>query len=134
MVSVATVSDAVRYPDALVTCTKGAGGSYVVPGVIVVFEVLSPTSGRVDQIEKLREYQAVASIRRYVILECASVGLTVLERTDGDTDWTVIMLTTGDTLRMPEVGIEVPVTELYDDVDLPGASNADHPAPAEGRP
>ncbi len=44
------------------------------PGVIVVFEVLSPTSGRTDRIIKLREYQAVASIKRYVILDYGSVG------------------------------------------------------------
>ncbi len=74
---VATIGDAVRYPDGLVTCTRGPGTDRVVPGVVVVFEVLSATSGRTDRIDKLLEYQAVPSIRRYVILEHTSVGLTV---------------------------------------------------------
>src|SRR5271156_2605795 len=72
---VATIGDAVRYPDALVTCSKVAGEARLVPGVVVVFEVLSPTSGRTDRIEKLREYRAVSSIRRYVILEQTGIGL-----------------------------------------------------------
>jgi Uma2 family endonuclease len=115
---VATIGDAVRYPDALVTCTKGPGTDRVVPGVVAVFEVLSPTSGRTDRIEKLREYQAVPSIRRYVILEHTSVGLVVHSRLRGDDPWIATPLTDGDILHMPEIGIEIPVAEFYEGTDL----------------
>ena len=71
-----------------------------------------------DRIVKVREYAAVPSVLRYVILEHASMGLTVLERSAGDPKWTVSTLTEGDILPLPEIGIEVPVTELYDGVDL----------------
>jgi Uma2 family endonuclease len=114
----ATIGDAVRYPDALVSCTRGPGSDRVIPGVVVVFEVLSPTSGRTDRIVKLREYRAVSSIRRYVIVEYAGIGLMSLERTNGSDDWTVTALASGDILRMPEIGVEVPVAELYEGVDL----------------
>lgn len=116
---VATVGDTVRYPDALVTCTKVPGTAHLVPGVVVVFEVLSPSSGRIDRIEKVREYRAVSSIRRYVILESASVGLTVFERRDAGDNWTASTLTEDDVLQMEEIGVEVPVAELYQDVELP---------------
>lgn len=115
---VATIGDAVRYPDSLVTCTKVPGSSYLVPGVVVIFEVLSPTSGRTDRIVKLREYRAVSSIRRYVILEYTSIGLLVFSRANGANDWTATALTAEDTLRMPEIGIEIPVAKLYRNVDL----------------
>src|SRR5271154_2611969 len=36
-VGVATIGDAVRYPDALVTCDKVAGEARLVPGGVVVF-------------------------------------------------------------------------------------------------
>lgn len=124
---VATVGDAVRYPDALVTCTQAPGTANLVPEVVVVFEVLSPTSGRTDRIEKVREYRAVASIRRYVILEHTSVGLTVFERANGEEEWRATALTGDDILRMPEIGIEIPVAEFYEDVDLPHASSQDSP-------
>jgi Uma2 family endonuclease len=117
---VATAGDAVRYPDALVTCTKAPGADRLVPGVVAVFEVLSPTSGRVDRIEKLLEYRMVPSIRRYVILEHASVGVTVHERANGDDPWTTTALTADDVLAMPEIGIAVPVAEFYEDTDAAG--------------
>jgi Uma2 family endonuclease len=116
---VATFGEAVRYPDALVTCTRGPGTDYLMPGVVVVFEVLSPSSGKIDRIDKLREYLAVPSIRRYVILESQSVGLSVFEREEGGQDWRAKPLIAEDTLVMPEIGIEVPVTEFYEEVDLP---------------
>ncbi len=126
---IATIGDAVRYPDALVTCSRGPGTDRVIPGVVVVFEVLSPTSGRTDRIEKLREYRAVPSILRYVIVEYAGVGVMVFERANGDDDWTATALAADEILRMPEIGIAVPVAELYEGVDL---LQDDDGAPATG--
>jgi Uma2 family endonuclease len=40
---VATVGDAVRYPDGLVTRSAITGDEYLTPNVVVVFEVISPT-------------------------------------------------------------------------------------------
>ncbi len=120
----ATVGDAVRYPDALVTCAKFPGSALLVPGAIIVFEVLSPTSGRADRIDKLREYRAVPSIRRYVILEHLSADLTAFSRVDGTADWTAIALTVDETLDMPELGIAIPVHEFYESVDLSGTPPA----------
>jgi len=111
---VETVNKAVRYPDALVTCSKFENADHVIPGVVIVFEVLSPTSGRVDRIVKVREYAVVPSIRRYVILESSSIGLTVMERSGPDQVWQTTVLTQDDTLRMPEIGTEIPVTEIYE--------------------
>ncbi len=115
---VETVNKAVRYPDALVTCSKLTFEDRLVPGVAVVFEVLSPTSGRIDRIVKVREYVAVASIRRYVIVESTSIGLTVMERAGPDEVWRTTVLTSEDTLRMPEIGIEIPVAEIYEDISF----------------
>lgn len=115
---IATVGETVRYPDGLVTCTPTRGDDHLVPGVVVVFEVVSPTSGRTDRIIKVREYAAVASILRYVILESSSIGLTVLERQPDAKKWTASTLTSGETLPLPELGIEIPVAELYEDVDF----------------
>ena len=121
---VTTIGDAVRYPDALVTCDKLSGQDRTVSGVVVVFEVLSPTSGRINRIVKLREYRAVETIRCYVMLEHSSVGLTVFTRRHADEDWTARALTSEDTLQLPDIGIEIPVADLYEDVDLSEAAAA----------
>jgi Uma2 family endonuclease len=90
---VETVNNAVRYPDDLVTCSKFDLTDRTIPGVVVVFEVLSPSSGRVDRIVKVREYAAVPSIRRYVILESTGVGVTVMERAEPAEAWRTTVLT-----------------------------------------
>jgi Uma2 family endonuclease len=115
---IATIGDAVRYPDALVTCTKGPGTDRLMPGVVVVFEVLGPSSGRIDRIEKLLEYRAVPTIRRYVILGHSSAAMTVYARANGDDPWTATALTGDDVLSMPEIGIAVPVAEFYEGTDV----------------
>jgi hypothetical protein len=79
---------------------------------------ISPTAGRIDRIEKVREYAAVPSIRRYVMLETMSAGLLVLHRQKADDAWMVAALTIDDMLELPEVGIKIPVAEFYEDRDF----------------
>ena len=121
---VATIGTAIRYPDALVTCSPFDRQAMTVPGVVVVFEVLSPKTSRTDRILKVREYAAVPSIRRYVILEATSVDLTVMEREQAEETWRATTLTSGDTLRMPEIGIKIPVAEFYDGLDFQAETTA----------
>lgn len=116
---VQTVGKAVRYPDALVTCSEFKGTDRLIPGVVVVFEVISSSSGQMDRIVKLREYGAVASIMRYVTVESAAMGLVVYSRLSGELPWSATALTKGDVLAMPEIGVEMAVEELYDGADLP---------------
>ncbi len=115
---VATVGDTVRYPDGVITCSPMAGTSRLAPNPVVVFEVIGPTSGHMDRIVKLRGYAAVASIRRYVIVESASAGLTVNMRQAAGQRWTATSATADETLMLPEIGIEIPVAELYEGVEF----------------
>jgi Uma2 family endonuclease len=110
------VAGRIRYPDASVSCTQGRPGDTIVPAPVVVFEVLSPTTSRVDRIEKLREYQATLSIQRYVILEQDSIAAMVFSR-HGD-EWAVSALTEADVLRMPEINVELALAEIYADVEF----------------
>ena len=108
----------IRYPDAFVYCTPASPTETVIKDPVVVFEVLSPGTSRTDRIEKLQEYQATASMRRYVILEQDGVAAMVFER-HGD-DWDARALTAGDVLRMPEIGAELPLADIYADVTFDG--------------
>lgn len=123
---VETINKAVRYPDVLVTCSNVNGTAHLASDVLVVFEVAGPGSDVVDRITKVREYAVVQSIRRYVITESSGIGLTLLERAAPDQPWQATALTREDSLRMPEIGIEIPVSEIYeglsfsDEGDAPG--------------
>lgn len=115
---VQTIGKTVRYPDALVTCSPFKGTDRVIPGVVVIFEVLSPGSGHIDGHVKVEEYAAVPTIRRYVILESSRAGLTVRERSDPAQPWHKFPLTIDDILRIPELQLEIPVSELYQRVSF----------------
>ncbi|WP_428538758.1 Uma2 family endonuclease [Rhodopila sp.] len=106
----------IRYPDAFVFCTPVASNTTVIRDPVVVFEVLSESTSRTDRISKLREYGATPSVQRYVILEQDAIAAMVFVRKD--TDFIAETRTTEDTLRMPEIGIEVPMVEFYAGIDL----------------
>lgn len=121
---VATVADVVRYPDAVVTCSRFDRSEHLVPAPVVVFEVVSPASLRTDRVVKLREYQAVASVRTYVIVESDAPAVTALSRERGGEMFRATGLTEGDDLELPSIGVSIPITELYAGIDF-----GDGPAP-----
>lgn len=115
------VAGSIRYPDGLVVCTPGANGSTLVEDPVVVFEVLSNSTASTDRITKNHEYAATPSILRYVMLEQDRIGATVFSRAGGD--WVGHVLREDAVLDMPEIGIAVPLAELYEGIALGAAED-----------
>jgi Uma2 family endonuclease len=111
------VAGRIRYPDAFVACGALAVADTVVREPVVVFEVLSPGTSHTDRIDKLREYQATPSIRCYVIVEQDSMAATMFSRRDGG--WDAQVLTQSDDLSLPDIGVAIPLAEIFADVGLP---------------
>ncbi|MCB8878953.1 Uma2 family endonuclease [Acidisoma cellulosilytica] len=110
------VAGRIRYPDAFVICTPVANEALVVAEPVVVFEILSRSTAATDLFAKNAEYRATPSIQRYVILEQGKAAAMVFTR-EGE-NWLSEILTDKDVLPMPEIGIEIPLTEFYIDIDL----------------
>jgi len=110
------VAGRIRYPDGFVTCSPGPSTSTVVHDPVVIFEILSPCTSSTDRIVKNAEYRATPSVQRYVMLEQDRIGATVFTRA-GD-DWIGHILLEDARLEMPEIGIEIPLAELYEGVVL----------------
>ena len=111
----------IRYPEAFVYCSPVPPGTTVIREPVVVFEVLSASTSRTDRITKLREYQGTPSIQRYVIPEQDAIAATVFSRLG--VDWTARPLTGGETLQMREIGIDLPMIDIY--ADAPGTADPD---------
>jgi Uma2 family endonuclease len=122
-----TASKAVYFPDALVTCTEYDGESPTVPGAVVVFEIVGKTRDSInrDHVEKVADYATVPSILRYVIIESKQVLLTVRERATGTDPWKTPtrLEKLEDVLILPEIGIEIPVADLYKDIKFSGRAS-----------
>ncbi|HKM64021.1 MAG TPA: Uma2 family endonuclease [Acidisphaera sp.] len=107
----------IRYPDALVSCSPGPRNDTVIEHPVVVFEVISEGTARTDRFDKLRAYFATPSIQRYVIVEQTSAAATLFVRNAAA--WQAIPLTAEDTIPLPEIGIELPIAELFVDIAFP---------------
>jgi Uma2 family endonuclease len=111
-----------RYPDGFVVCSPVARNATVVRDPVVIFEVLSESTAGIDLVTKNQEYSASPSVQRYIVLTQDAVGGTMFERVAAD--WVGHLLGADSVLHMPEIGIELPLAELYDGVDIATADAA----------
>lgn len=110
---ISTIGQAVRYPDVMIATDVDAGTDRLITEPLVVFEVVSPSSSRIDHTIKLREYRAVPSILHYVVVNNTGPDLTVYGRSPGELQWSADALTAGDTLDLPEVRTSLQVDEIF---------------------
>ena len=113
----------VRYPDAFVVCRPLSSTATVADDPVIVFEVLSEGTSQTDLIDKNREDRATPSIQRYVILQqTQKAAIVFVRRADG---WLSEIVSGDDaSLDLPEIGIAVPLHEIYANAGLPEAPHA----------
>ena len=71
-----------RYPDAVVNCGSRIGGSVTASEPTAVFEVLSRRTAWLDQSLKLRDYDGVATIKAYVLIEQDGASGHLIDRVE----------------------------------------------------
>jgi Uma2 family endonuclease len=111
------VAGRIRYPDAFVICTPVIQTAHVVSDPVIIFEILSKTTEKQDLVVKNAEYRETSSVKRYIILQQTLAGAQIFVRR-GD-EW-ISELESGldKTLKLSEIGIEIPMSEIYADVEL----------------
>lgn len=119
------------YPDSVIFCPpsrfEGRGdNTLLTPSVI--FEVLSPSTESYDRGDKFQFYALIESLTDYVLIETERVAIEHFRRTpDG---W--LLRTYGrrdEVLRLENVEIELPLREIYEDLDVPDRADAPHQPP-----
>ncbi len=107
-----------RMPDVTIDCGRPVPTSYESIEPAVVFEVLSPSTRRTDLLRKVDEYQHVASLRHFAILEPGRAWAIVWSR-EAEGAWASEVLEgTERELSLPAVGVSLPMAEIYEDVEL----------------
>ena len=109
----------IRYPDAFVVCSPRVPSATVVRDPVVIFEILSEGTEKTDLVSKAAEYQAIPSVQRYIVLQQTHrIAMVYGRRGDG---WDFAFVSgEGAMLDMPEIGIRVPLAEIYEDITLEG--------------
>jgi Uma2 family endonuclease len=107
-----------------VVCTPVPPRATVVSDPVVIFEVLGDDSATDDFVSKNAAYRATPSVRRYVVLQQTQAAAAVFSR-KGE-DWVAELLTGEDAiLRMPEIGLDIPLSEIYLGVAFEAASEGE---------
>jgi len=120
---IAVAARPIRYPDAFVVCTPVPPRATVVSDPVVIFEVLSESRATDDFVTKNAEYRATRSVKRYGVLQQAKAAAVVFSR-KGD-DWVSDVLTGDDAiLRMPEIDLDIPLSEIYTGVEFETGAGA----------
>ena len=110
-----------RYPDALIDCGPYVPEALHAQEPNAVFEVLSRSTAWVDQGKKLRDYDATPGIRYYVLVSQDEPRIMVYVRNDNgrlDIRDAVLLEDADATLELPGIGISMPLSAIYDGLDL----------------
>src|SRR2546430_16824238 len=99
----------------MVACDPADNALYYRERPVVLIEVLSPESWRVDEREKYYAYPAIPTLQAYAIVDQAKVDVRIYRR--GDPDWTGQRLTSKDTvLWLESLDFSMPLARVYEDV------------------
>lgn len=111
------------YPDASVVCRSNPDTDSFQDDPVVIFEVLSDSTRRLDDGEKRDGYLTIPSLRVYVLIEQDEPTVVAYRRTE---QGFVREVHTGrDAIfPLPEIGIDLPLSEIYDRVEFDPAPEA----------
>ena len=72
-----------HYPDVFVFCGPTSGGDYRRDDALVVFEVLSPSTERMDRYEKFERSKTLSTLQEYVLIEQSMPRFEIYRRRAG---------------------------------------------------
>jgi len=101
------------YPDALVVCDHEANDYGITHTPLIIVEVLSKSTRRIDHTLKRTAYQKSASLQEYVVIGQDVVDVEVCRRNN---HWQSEHFYLGDEVFFESIDCRVPVAEIYDRV------------------
>lgn len=101
------------YPDILVTCEGEFNNKYFSEEPILIVEVISPSTERIDRHEKLHAYLDMPSVLEYVIVEQEKIEVEI-HRRQPDENWITYFYTHTDTeFTLESVNLTLQLSEVY---------------------
>jgi Uma2 family endonuclease len=103
------------YPDVLLACDPDDNHEYYKQNPCLIIEVLSQTTESIDRREKLHAYQAIPSVKEYLLVSQETMQVELYRR-DGKY-WQYILLNNhADILQLSCLDLEITMPEIYEDV------------------
>lgn len=99
-----------RYPDCMVICDKDDESQYFKTKPILLVEVLSRSTRKTDEKDKLIEYINIPTLQEYVLIEQDYVDITVYRKSD---HWRSVHYFLGETLYFESINLTLFAEEIY---------------------
>ncbi|MEI7866787.1 MAG: Uma2 family endonuclease [Candidatus Methylumidiphilus sp.] len=102
------------YPDVMVVCEDKTQSEYYTESPVILVEVLSKSSRRMDEKVKRMAYQTIPTLKEYVLIEQHIVDVEVCRRSEG---WVSNHYFLGEEVTFESIALTVSVEEIYARVD-----------------
>lgn len=101
------------YPDVVVACDPPGSDPYSRKKPILIVEVSSPGTERIDHQEKLAAYQGIKSLKEIVLVAQEHVQIEVFRRQRGDRWQREVLTALHEELRLQSVELTLKVAQVY---------------------
>ena len=102
------------YPDVVVDCTNAAGDADFLTSPLLIVEVLSNSTRKIDTTKKLLYYINIPALEEYVLIEQDIVSIIVMRR---KRDWRSEYYYLGDRVTFDSIQLTLSVEAIYERVD-----------------
>ncbi|MDO8939976.1 MAG: Uma2 family endonuclease [Methylicorpusculum sp.] len=102
------------YPDVMVVCDDATPNEYYTESPVIIVEVVSKSTRRIDETVKRTTYQTIPSLKELVFIEQDFVDVEVCRKSQG---WISNHFFMGDEVPFESVGLTLAVEEIYARVD-----------------
>ena len=116
-----TSEDDFYYPDVFVACDESPASEYYREQPLIVIEVTSPSTRQIDRREKLKAYQAMPSVKEYVVIDQDKFYIE-LHRRQPDGRWITYFYNRNDrktTIEFQSVELKTNLDTIYRRVQFP---------------
>ena len=105
--------DVYYYPDVLVSCEQNPENPYFRNEPILIVEILSRSTARVDTLEKVFAYQQIPSLQEYVVVDQYRMEVQIHRRQENGGWITYFFNELDDIVEFKSVDLSIPLPEIY---------------------
>ena len=98
------------YPDLMVVCDDKTDDEYYTEQPVIIIEILSKSTRRLDETIKLMSYINIPSLQEYVMIEQDIVDIQVIRRSEG---WLQKHYFLGDEVTFAAIDLTLLVEDIY---------------------